>query len=80
VLSPDERTPPPVPRTLRLTDPETLRRVDAEPAAFGDSYARALSAHLQTVRQGCLDRGVRYAVMDTDRPILEGLRPLLRRR
>jgi uncharacterized protein (DUF58 family) len=78
VLSPEELTFP-YAEAARFRDPEDGAELPLDPEAVRAHYQRELDAFLARWREACLERGMRYQLVDTSRAPERVLRALLGR-
>jgi uncharacterized protein (DUF58 family) len=52
----------------RIEDMENQREVTSDPRAFRKAYLEELAKFLETIRAGCLDAQIDYALAQTDKP------------
>ncbi len=78
VLTPEELTFP-YREAARFADPETDAELPADPETVREAYTRALREFIDGWRDACLERGVRYHLVDTSRPPERVLREALGR-
>ena len=72
VLDDDELALPAIgPR--RFIDSETGEQITAAPESIRDSYRSRMTAHLDTLRQECLDNGASYHLLTTSTPYVQAL-------
>lgn len=78
VLAPEELGFP-YKEAARFRDPEDGAELPIDPEAVRAHYHRELDAFLARWREACLERGIRYQLVDTSRPPERALRALLGR-
>ena len=75
VLTPQERDLAAITATrLQMVDLETRDTVVTDVRMVAQRYQQVFADHLDIVRQGCVGRGVDYALTTTNRPVIETLR------
>jgi len=68
VLDPDEVTFPFSSR-MRFADMESERKIVIDPSGIRDEYKRLMKSHIDTIRRGCSEAGVRYMLYNTERQL-----------
>jgi uncharacterized protein (DUF58 family) len=68
VLDHDEISFPFHSRT-RFADMESDRKIIIDPVGIRDEYRKLMRIHIETLKKGCAEAGVRYQLYDTSRPL-----------
>lgn len=67
-------------RRLEMVDLESTEHVRTDVDQIGPRYNELITEHLQSLQQGCADRGVDYNLLRTDQSVIEALQRYLSRR
>ncbi|MBL8026761.1 MAG: DUF58 domain-containing protein [Fibrobacteres bacterium] len=54
---------------MRFADMESDRKIVLDPAGIRDEYKRLMKSHIDTIRRGCAEAGVRYMLYNTERQL-----------